>query len=245
MVYYKTGKGKNAKKYGVTIGAGPIKITSTKPTLRNQVKNVQRSVKEIQSKEELKYRDIYMNDVQATITPTLQLLNGMVESDDIDGRIGDQISPTSIQFRSYVRPSSDYIASDVVYRHIIFWDQQANGAAPSAGDVLDTATITQYVLAPYKRQYQKRFKIIYDKTHVLRPKLAEPNAATTDILQPVDFTKAKKSLSRVVKYRNAQSTGLINDIASNSLYSMWVCDISPGNGAIHIHCGYRMYFKDD
>lgn len=239
MVYYESGQGKNRKKYGVSVGVGPVKITSANPSLRKQVMNVKKTVKEIQSKEELKYLDTLLNNSTINTTATLTLLNGMTLGDTVSSRDGDSIVPTSIQFRARFSHSQNGL-TDLVVRHMIFWDAQPNGAAPTVGDVLDQATITNAVDAPYKRQYQKRFKIVYDKTFVSSPNMADPANATTQVLQKITWKKAKKALNRMVKYRNAQNTGVITDLATNSLYSLWVTSNSQGQ----LTCGYRMYFKD-
>lgn len=242
MVYYKTGKGAKRKKVGVTIGAGPVKITSAKPSLRKQVFNVKKTVKEMQSKEELKYLDTFMNGTVATSTSTLTLLNGLTQGDNVSNREGDSISPTSIQCKFNLSQVATAVQYEINVRHIVFWDSQANGAAPAAGDLLDLATITQAVLAPYKRQYQKRFKIVSDKSYVMHPKVIDP-ATAGEVVAATHHGGWKRSLSRVVKYRNSQNTGTITDIATNSLYSLWVTNDSSANLAVF--CGYRMYFKDD
>lgn len=243
MVYYESGAGKNKKKYGVSVGVGPVKITSANPSLRKQVMNVKKSVKDLKSKDELKYLDTFINGSSLTSTATLTLLNGMTLGDDVSNREGNQISPTSIQCRYVLGGVATSLDQDIVVRHIVFWDSQANGSAPSSGDLLDQATISSITIAPYKRQYQKRFKIVYDKTHVLSPKMADPANATTQILIPLIYKKFKRALGRVVNYRNAQNTGTITDIATNSLYSLFVTNNAAANATVS--AGYRMYFKDD
>lgn len=243
MVFYESGTGKNKKKVGVSIGAGPIKITSSKPSLRKQVMNVKKSVKELKAKDELKYLDTFINGTGMTSTSTLNLLNGMTLGDDVSNREGNEISPTSIQCKFNLQQVATAVNSDHVIRQIVFWDSQSNGAAPSAGDLLDLATITAPTIAPYKRQYQKRFKIIYDKVFVLHPGTVDPTAATTQILAPTVHSGFKRALGRVVKFRNAQNAGTVADIASNSLYSLWVTNSASAN--VTVTAGYRMYFKDD
>lgn len=242
MVYYKTGKGAKRKKVGVSIGMGPVKITSSRPSLRNQVKNVKKSVKEIQSKDELKYLDTFIGGTSITNTPLLTLLNGMQQGDTVSTRQGDSITPTSIQYRCRVVQSPTAL-SDVIFRHLILWDRQPNGAAPTATDILDTTLISEYTVAPYQRQYQKRFKILHDKVIKLSPAMADPTAPTTQVLQPFSYKQFKKALSRVVNYRRGQNAGTVADIASNSLYSLWVAQSAASAGTVI--CGYRMYYKDD
>lgn len=241
MVYYSSGKKGKKTKVGGTIGIGPVRITSAQPSLRKQVMNVKKSVKEIQSKEELKYNDIMLSGAAVTSAGLLTLLNGLTQGDGVSNREGDSISPTSIQCRAAAVQANTSIGADVVWRHIVFWDAQPNGAAPTMGDLLDQAIITQAAYAPYKRQYQKRFKIVYDNMFKTSPNMADPANPTTQITQPLRLIQFKRSLNRVVKYRNAQNTGLVNDLATNSLYSLWVVT----GGTHNVTGGWRMYFKDD
>lgn len=249
MVVYETGTGKNRRKISASVGMGPFKITSAKPNLSRQVASVKKSVKEIQKNEELKYKDVFLNGQALTSTATLTLLNGMQLGDDVSNRTGNQISPTSIQFRCAVRNDVDRVSAGTVFRHIIFWDSQANGAAPTSGDLLDAAVTTQLTIAPYKREYQKRFKVVYDKAFTINPNFAtiqdsgDTPAAPTAVFENSVYYKKKRSLSRITKYRNAQNAGTIADIASNSLYSLWVSQAATDGGSVD--CGYRMYFKDD
>jgi len=244
MVYFRGKKGEGGVSK-VELGLGPIKITKRRPNIgdvTNEVKNVKRSVRKMQNAEELKYLDTYLNAGAMTTTPTLTLLNGMTLGDTVNQRDANQITPTSIQFRAYLVADPTYYDTDIMWRHIILWDSQANGAAPTAGDILDTAVINAYVLAPYKREYQKRYKIIYDKVGVLKPRVVDLANAANQYVSDVSISKKKRQLNRIVKYRNAQNSGTIVDIGSNSLYSFWVSSVANGFTAF---CGYRMYFKDD
>lgn len=217
------------------------RIVSQKPSLTKQVRSVKKTIRRIQNEEELKYKDTYLNGTSLSATPVVTLLNGLILGDDVSNRQGDDITATSIQFRAFFWQAATTAGSDSLVRHLIIWDSQANGAAPSAGDILDAATITPLVLSPYKRQYQKRFKIVYDNSLVLKPQVVDPANPTTEIVVPYVHKRFKKALHRVVKYRNAQNTGLITDIASNSLYSVLIASQSGVAATI----GYRLYYKDD
>lgn len=248
MVYFGSKKraGKGGGPFGVSkfkIGAGPIAITSARPSLQKQVMNVKKSIKEINSKEELKYSDVFLNGTSLSSTPVLTLLNGLAIGDGVSNREGNQVSATSIQFRAFLTQAATAVDGDVVWRHIILFDSQTNGAVMSAGDILDLTVITTPTIGPYKREYQKRFKILHDKCGVLSAGTVDPTAATTEILAPRRYLKDKISLNRLIKYRNAQDVGTVADIASNSLYSYWVINGTAGQAVVT--CGYRFYFKDD
>lgn len=219
-------------------------------SLTKQVESVAKTVKDLQNKEELKYLDTYINAQSPSSTGLLTLLNGMTTGSTPGTRQANEISCTSIQFRAVYRIDDLYVTTGPVYRHLIVWDSQSNGAAPTLGDVLDQSVITNATLAPYKREYQKRFKILYDKAGSMNSSHANEiqqatgppiTSTTTLVYEYMYYAKGKVPLSRVTKYRNAQNTGTITDIATNSLFSIWVC---PTNSVI-VTCGYRLYYKDD
>lgn len=219
-------------------------------SLTKQVESVAKTVKDLQNKEELKYLDTYINAQLPAITGLLTLLNGMILGSTPGTRQANEISCTSIQFRASYRVDDAYTIAGPTYRHLIVWDAQSNGASPTLGDILDQSVIVNPMLAPYKREYQKRFKILYDKagsmntTHAYSSEqTAGPpiTTTTTEVYEYMYYAKGKVPLSRVTKYRNAQNTGTITDIATNSLFSIWVC---PTN-SVNLTCGYRLYYKDD
>lgn len=221
-----------------------LALMPANPPLQKQVDNVKRSVKKLNNRQELKYIDsAFIAPFNPTSAGVVSLLNGCVLGDQVDQRTADQGTATSIQFRATLTQGATVINSDIVMRHIIFWDSQPNGVTPAIADLLDNDVITLYVHAPYKRQYQKRFKILHDKIHITRPMLADPAAATTEIVTPVVYTKKKISLNRVIKYNDDSNTGLVADLASNGLFSLWVSN--SATASISILGGYRYYFKDD
>lgn len=229
-------KYRRGSKSGKPFGSFP----KDKRSVPKQIANVKKSVKKIQSKEELKFVDTPLAAVAIGTTPTLTLLNGVAQGDTALTRDGNDITATSIQFRGFAASDADTISGEVVYRHIVFWDQQANGAAPTAAAVLDNSVITNFVNAPYKRSTQKRFKILVDKTFVLKPQVLSPTNPGTEIIRPLFYCKKKRALSRTVKYNGAAAT--IAEIDSNSLYSMWMSS-AASSGTVTM--GYRFYYKDD
>jgi len=185
------------------------------------------------------------NDTAASITPattgTFQLLNGMAVGDTDVLRDGNDANATSIQWRMRVVGDVDAIAAGWCIRHIIFWDSQANGAAPALADVLDLTTITTGVLAPYNRNNQKRFKIIEDKSFVLNPTLATSGTTPiTAVLSLRQMSHGKRSLSRQVKYIGTGAT--IASIGTNSLYSVMISDANTDAPVVQM--GYRYFAKD-
>lgn len=216
------------------------------PTLPKQILNVKKSVRKIQAHEELKYVDTIVGVTGMTTGGVPLLLNGMQQGNAAAGptnRQGDQITATSIQFRLKFDSPAAGVFQPGNIRHLIVWDAQANGASFAVGDLLDAASGANLAYCPYKREYQKRFKIVYDKVTPVSVTAVDPNAGTSIYLSSVHYKKAKRALNRLVKYRNAQNTGTITDIASNSLYGVFIADTV--NMGANIVGNYRFYFKDD
>lgn len=224
-------------------GADGMTIVSSRPSLNKQIVNVKKSVKKIQNREELKNLDTLLNGTAINSTATFTLLNGMVLGDTSITREGDEIHCTSIQFRNIYNMVATNLNADINVRHIVFWDRQANGAAPAITQLLDTSVITLAILAPYNRDFQERFKIVYDKTFRVFANLADPANAATEVVSSRVHKKAKKSLSRTTKYIAGQNAGTVADIASNSLFSCLVTDNGTAN--ITVQGGFRLYFKDN
>jgi len=131
---------------------------------RPTVKSVARSVKRMQSRVELKHKDTSTSS-DPTVAGTLTLLNDIAQGLTESTRVGDEIYATSIQFRVIMTAGSSATVTTSANstRIIVFWDQQANAAAPTVTDLLDT-TAGSAIIAPYNDDYQKRFKVIYDRT---------------------------------------------------------------------------------
>lgn len=208
-----------------------------------QLVSLNRRVHKINKIFELKHLDI-----QASISPatagTFQLLNGMAEGDSPILRDGNDMNATSIQWRMRVVGDVDAIAGGFCIRHIIFWDQQANGVAPTLAELLDLSVINTGVIAPYNRNNQKRFKIIEDKSLTLNPNLATTTVVATGVVSTVfslrQMSHGKRQLSRQVKYIGNGAT--IASIGTNSLYSVMVSDSNTEVPIVQM--GYRYFAKD-
>lgn len=209
-----------------------------KPT----ISSVARSVKKINRKVELKNKDTLYTSGAVSAAGELTLLNNIDQGTTDLTRVGDDIYGTSIQFRSLISGIGTVLDS-VIVRHIIFWDAQCNSAVPSVSTLLDTSVITTAIYAPYNQDYQKRYKILYDKTFTLTPQTLlnfVPATGTSSTVNKVaKFSRKKVKLGRQIKY-NGTGSGISN-LITNSLYSVWMT-----NSGTNLSCttGYRFYFKD-
>lgn len=246
MVYF----GKN--RFGiskVSAGLGPVVVTSagnrfkgkrmalmSKPSLGKEIKNVKKNIKEMKNKEELKWYDTFPLNATAILnqsSPTFNVLNAMLQGDLGNNREGDSVSATSFQFRCKI--TGNPTAGAEVVRHIVVWDSQANQALPTVGQILDLSVATIGVYAPYNHTFQKRFKILFDRTYTINEAITAVGYSISD--------QAKIKLSRTTKYASSAAIGGIADINTNSLISLWVSDQASAGPAVT--CAYRFYFKDD
>lgn len=219
----------------------PITKRSVDQVQNKQIVSLQKSVRKIQSQEELKHKDTLVAAVPAT-AGTFTLLNDIAVGDTSVSRDGNDINSTSIQWRIRIIGDVDAIAGAFL-RHIIFWDSQANGAAPVLADLLDLTTITPGVIAPYNRDNQKRFKIVEDKTFSLNSTMSTAFTPATGVTTATYSVKmheqGKRQISRVVKYDG--TTAVIADIQTNSLHSVWISDANVEQPVCQ--SGYRFFFK--
>lgn len=197
------------------------------PTLRSMDKRI----KKLNANEELKHDDTIFTANVLTTAGTFTLLNTVLKGDDDDTRDGNEIQATSIQAR-FSHVSGIAGAGGSLFRMILFWDQQANGVAPTIVQLLDTTIMTVALYAPYNRDNQKRFKILKDRTFFVDP-------GNTQVSQSIQMFK--KKLSRKVKYNDGVA-GTIADINTNSLYILML-STAVANGPT-INGGARFYYKD-
>lgn len=159
-------------------------------------------------------------DVIQTVTPALSagiltLLNGCSQGDNLNNRDGRQIFIQSIQIKFRAEFNAAAATAQPV-RFILFYDKQSNGAAPAVSELLDTATAGA-VDALRLLTTRKRFKILADRRYYVAQN-AGPGGIVDDIY-------LKKPIT--VQY-NANNTGGITDITTNSLYYLMTSD-EPAN----------------
>lgn len=206
-----------------------------------RVKNVEKSVAKIAHAFELKHEDTLFNAAFDT-SGTLTLLNALTQGDSDLTRDGNEVKCTSIQFRARWTADIDSLDASEI-RHIIFWDSQPNGAAPTVAGLLDISVITAATIAPYNRATQMRFKILHDEVVIMNPQVVAltVSGATTQVERMREYTRGKFKLSRITKYNG--NAGTIADIQSNSLYSLVISNLATETPAGLI--GYRLYFHDN
>lgn len=202
-----------------------------------KVKNIAKSVRKIQRKEELKHVDEFISKAMG-LTTAPSLLNGVPISATATttSREGNDITSTSLQFR-YAVVADANVPGPTICRVLICWDNQINGGTPSVNDLLDIGVITDAVYAPYARETQKRFKILYDRVHMLQPTVYD----ATSLIPYGSYVYKKRKLGRTIKYNGPNAT--VSDMVTNGLWLFTLSD-QPSNIPNCVFAS-RFYFKDD
>lgn len=157
---------------------------------------------------ELKYIDtsIAQNVTFGVATFTApQLLNGVIQGSDATNRIGRKINLKSIYVRGtwWAGPTS---TSGAPLRVIIFYDKQANAAAPAATDLLLASDFT----SPNNLNNRDRFVVIADQ--VL--------STISNTGDPTTTMECYKKINLETLF-NSGNAGTIGDITSGSLWIMF------------------------
>jgi len=172
---------------------------------------------------EKKVFDRTMNGFGAdNLTGTAALLCNPVLGSDMNQRIGRKIIMKSIYIRGCIKrtPSINMVNAIVgpyLGRMILVYDQQPNGAAIAASDVLDNVDSWSHL----KLDNRDRFKILYDKEFALDSWwLDAPTAGNWN--RDTQAIKKYKKLNLEVIF--SSSTGTIGDIQSGALWLIFVGD---------------------
>jgi len=214
-----------------------------------RISTVNKKVKKLADMIEVKRVDTFFNAVVANDGTSRLLMNGIAVGTGALNRIGNEVIVTSVQFRAHIIANTLSV-DPTRLRCIVFWDRQANDANPatatfvsSQNSLLDGAVITVPQIMPYNYFAMDRYRVIYDKTFTLNPKVVSQSSitggqTTTDEVGPVSLSFKKKiKLNRRVKYNGA--AGDITDIQTNSLFAVFYAVEDPT-----LQFGARVYYKD-
>lgn len=215
-------------------------------------KNLSKRIKHIENDLiELKWFDY---PFAATITNAGVNLEGqwlITQGTAYNNRVGNKISPTSMQLRLSVVSDATQIVP-VLVRMVAFWDRQANGGSPVLlnynNGLLDPTTITNPCYAPRNYNTIDRYTIVEDKVMVINPvnwfvNTDVAGTSTVSETMPVaKFIRKTYKLGRTVKYDT--NTGAIADLVSNVFYVALFTDTAVAAYQPLMSGAIRLYFKD-
>jgi len=154
--------------------------------------------------------------------PTVQLINGVARGDDINERIGRQITMRSVQVSAVLVPNVTQ-ASQVpsCVRMMIVYDRQANAAAPTLASVLVMHNVTSAIVGIRNLEFRERFQVIKDDI------ISLPGSSSTAYQDGPRIWKVYLPVNLVTTF-NSGDAGDIADIATGSLYLFMFSNVSAG-----------------
>lgn len=148
-----------------------------------------------------KWIDVSNGGTTVTNTQTQVLLNGVTTGTSSITRTGQSIKAVNIQFNLAITVNSSATASFL--RCIILRDEQPNGAAPAAANILN---VGGNFISPRNVGYNERFHVFYDELFAVC--LNGPANKVISFVRPLGFHTIF----------NTGTAGDITDITKNSLY---------------------------
>jgi len=178
-----------------------------------------RIARTLASTREIKYFAGNYSTPQAVDTGVIIPLAAIAQGDTQTTRDGNMISLRSIRLMGYFESQPTAGGSFAMYRVILFTDkQQIADTPPAVGDVLAATQMT----SPYNQQFQRRFKISYDKTFSINNYPAAPGAppVITNQGQVKTWNKWFFPTMKRLYFNGAGPT----DYQKNSPYLLIICE---------------------
>lgn len=185
---------------------------------------------------ELKVIDVVATAVTPTGAGAFTLLNGVSQGTDYLNRIGRKAYMKSILLRATVNPASGTSRPiGNIVRAVVFWDLQANGAAPV---FLDLFQANADVNTPLNLTNRDRFRIISDKFIVMNPDTYATGAPTAG--NPITRNyKVYRKCNQEVIFGGTNAT-----VASIQTGSLYICVLSQGTSLSTYTFTFRTRFED-
>lgn len=223
------------------------------PNRTNYIQNkrlnrIERKIDRMEDEIEYKYIDTYAAGAAVPTAGTSNELNLVAQGTTQITRIGAQIKMTSIQLRMSITALTSQTQSRC--RVMLVIDKEpAGGSLTVSGSaiggtqaVLDTAVITDLMMAPYQHEARDRFKVVYDKIVYIKPTTAEAAASVTtgDIAVSSQHVINKYiKLNRRVQYSLTTATPSAVD---RNMVTLVV--IAETANSLTYTYGTRIYFSD-
>jgi len=214
-------------------------------------KSLNKKIKHIENNlMELKYVDNIESNITAVPAGVFFYISAIAQGDTASTRTGNVINPTSLLVRQTFFAQDNSLVASLI-RCIVFWDRQPNGANPvlvgasTTQSLLDTGVITEPINAPRNFNTIDRYKILYDKTHVINPQVVKgttpASGAVTTYCAMQKHVSFRINLNRIIKYNN--TTAVIAAAASNALHIAYWTDTTITQQPDY-SAGYRLYYRD-
>jgi len=187
---------------------------------------------------ELKAVTVYIGDSAATWSGSVHLLNGIARGDDITERNGRQVTMKSIEVQLQFQCTTPVgVPGNNMIRVMIVYDRQANAAALTPAQVLDSIGTINTPITPKNLENRERFVILRDM------KFGIPGSQVADFIAAPKYAKFYQGVSMPVTF-NAGDAGTVADIVTGSLYLLVFSDEAAGASNPRYHGTSRVRYAD-
>lgn len=173
------------------------------------------------------------------------LLNGCIAGSQNYQRIGRKIHLKSLQIRGLLLPADD-TTQDQQIRMLVVYDKQANGAAPTYGDVIKSQNIAGTTSSSHMDMVnldnRDRFEIIRDRTWAIAKRDTTATSAFSGSPTTICVEEFVRLQDRETIY-NAGTAGTVGDIQSGSLYFFVISNNANASGT-NFDIAFRTRFID-
>lgn len=181
------------RKFSGPYGAGqPLKRAYRTKSTAAKVSTLATRVNRILKSQEKKFFDTYSNPTAFATAGVVNTLNSIPQGDDAITRDGRRVMNLGIHFHfrmslAIAPPLVDGIlATPTSARVILFYDKDANGAAPSVTDILDVTTGVDRAMGFRNMNNYSRFVILLDSQDGSGMREISTNSSS---LQNFEFSK--------------------------------------------------------
>lgn len=209
---------------------------------------------------EVKSMDTPTQTAALSTTAVFKVVNNVQEGSSFYNRVGRKLSMKSLQIQGFLALSGTNAAATGVdfVRMIVFYDRQANGAAPTLADVLtsyDNAGATTSTALDYINMNNRdRFSILADERITLPPVGINGATAASAVVAGVDplagdtqiqFKRFIKLRGLETQYKATSNPGVIGDISTGSLMVLFVANATAvANAAFNAYWTSRLRYSD-
>jgi len=167
---------------------------------------------------ELKSKDQSLAGFGVDFNGTGYLLNGIARGDDIDERIGRQVTCKAYEVNLAIRPAVAGAAPvPSIVRCMIVYDKQTNGAIMTPSQLLLAIGTANAPLMPRSLENRERFTVLRDM------KIGMASAELTDYQPAPKVVKIYQSVVLPMTF-NAGDAGTVADITTGALYAIFISD---------------------
>jgi len=169
---------------------------------------------------ELKFHDTAQGLINI---PTAGVVSGSLftipQNTSENGRIGRNVLVSKVMFKGeiHLKNQTSLILGHDMARVIMFWDTQTNGATATVLDILESADVNSF----RNLANSKRFRILYDRVHVIQSQAATITSA--------DVVVTQKAIRLISYYVNVNipveydgTDGTLSTIKSNNISVLYI-----------------------